>query len=408
MAVQAVNNETGVIQPARGDFREGDRRRAACCSPIARRAPASWRCRTPIFSSSPPTSSAGRRGSARCWCSDLGDAGGDRRSGAGLSARDTEIVPLHHGLRRRRRGRSWMACAKQSGFARSWMAGSWRRAERSLPPKHHASPTIACYRMPGVPAAAQMMQLDLAGIAVSAGSACSSGSLKTSHVLAAMGWREEEAREVIRVSFGPHHERQRHRRLARRMAGPVRGSAGRRERARSISTIRRPRRSPPKRAPRCGRGWKIASPTRTPPSAGPRGGGGCGSSADRVLNALQHRSSRAKPRAAGTEFEDAPLDDARDERRGAALLHLRRHRGRELGAEGRGGAASGEQKADRHARDRTCLRARHSGMAWAAGLRGGSAAGPAGRARRSRPARSARWTSAPVWSRQCWSTTRSA
>ncbi|HEX5182921.1 MAG TPA: aminotransferase class V-fold PLP-dependent enzyme [Allosphingosinicella sp.] len=63
--------------------------------------------------------------------------------------------------------------------------------------------TIACYRMPGVPAAAQMMQLDLAGIAVSAGSACSSGSLKTSPVLAAMGWSEAESREVIRVSFGP-------------------------------------------------------------------------------------------------------------------------------------------------------------------------------------------------------------
>lgn len=63
--------------------------------------------------------------------------------------------------------------------------------------------TIACYRMPGVPAAAQLMQFDLAGIAVSAGSACSSGSLKTSHVLLAMGMTEEEAREVIRVSFGP-------------------------------------------------------------------------------------------------------------------------------------------------------------------------------------------------------------
>ena len=63
--------------------------------------------------------------------------------------------------------------------------------------------TISCYRMPGVPAAAQMMQLDLAGIAVSAGSACSSGSLKTSHVLTAMGMNEEAAREVIRVSFGP-------------------------------------------------------------------------------------------------------------------------------------------------------------------------------------------------------------
>ncbi|HZF95146.1 MAG TPA: cysteine desulfurase family protein [Allosphingosinicella sp.] len=63
--------------------------------------------------------------------------------------------------------------------------------------------TISAYRMPGVPGAAQMMQLDLAGIAVSAGSACASGSLKTSHVLTAMGWSEEAAREVIRISFGP-------------------------------------------------------------------------------------------------------------------------------------------------------------------------------------------------------------
>lgn len=63
--------------------------------------------------------------------------------------------------------------------------------------------TIASYRMPGVAATAQLIRFDLAGIAVSAGSACSSGSLKPSHVLAAMGWNEQEAREVIRVSFGP-------------------------------------------------------------------------------------------------------------------------------------------------------------------------------------------------------------
>ena len=62
--------------------------------------------------------------------------------------------------------------------------------------------TIASYRMPGVASAAQLIQFDLAGIAVSAGSACSSGSLKTSHVLSAMGWSETEAGEVIRVSFG--------------------------------------------------------------------------------------------------------------------------------------------------------------------------------------------------------------
>ncbi|KKC24559.1 cysteine desulfurase family protein [Sphingomonas sp. SRS2] len=64
-------------------------------------------------------------------------------------------------------------------------------------------PTIASYHMPGVAATAQLIRFDMAGIAVSAGSACSSGSLKPSHVLAAMGWSEDAAREVIRISFGP-------------------------------------------------------------------------------------------------------------------------------------------------------------------------------------------------------------
>jgi cysteine desulfurase len=64
-------------------------------------------------------------------------------------------------------------------------------------------PTIGGYRMPGAPSNAQLIQFDMAGIAVSAGSACSSGSLKPSHVLAAMGWQADAAREVVRVSFGP-------------------------------------------------------------------------------------------------------------------------------------------------------------------------------------------------------------
>jgi cysteine desulfurase len=63
-------------------------------------------------------------------------------------------------------------------------------------------PAIGAYRMPGIPSNAQLIQFDLAGIAVSAGSACSSGSLKSSHVLAAMGWDDAAAREVVRVSFG--------------------------------------------------------------------------------------------------------------------------------------------------------------------------------------------------------------
>lgn len=62
--------------------------------------------------------------------------------------------------------------------------------------------TIASYRMPGVSARVQLIRFDAAGIAVSAGAACSSGTLKTSPVLKAMGWSDEEADEVVRVSFG--------------------------------------------------------------------------------------------------------------------------------------------------------------------------------------------------------------
>lgn len=60
--------------------------------------------------------------------------------------------------------------------------------------------TIASYRMPDKSAGAQLIAFDARGFAVSAGSACSSGSLKASHVLTAMA--VEGANEVIRVSFG--------------------------------------------------------------------------------------------------------------------------------------------------------------------------------------------------------------
>jgi cysteine desulfurase len=56
--------------------------------------------------------------------------------------------------------------------------------------------------MRGMPAETQVMALDLAGIAVSAGSACSSGKVRRSHVLSAMGFDEETAGNAIRVSLG--------------------------------------------------------------------------------------------------------------------------------------------------------------------------------------------------------------
>ena len=63
-------------------------------------------------------------------------------------------------------------------------------------------PNTSCIAMPGVASDTQVMGFDLAGFAVSAGSACSSGKVEPSHVLAAMGVPETEARTAIRVSLG--------------------------------------------------------------------------------------------------------------------------------------------------------------------------------------------------------------
>jgi cysteine desulfurase len=64
-------------------------------------------------------------------------------------------------------------------------------------------PTIGAVSLPGASSASLLVQFDLAGIAVSAGSACSSGKMKESAVLAAMGVAPEIAGGFLRVSFGP-------------------------------------------------------------------------------------------------------------------------------------------------------------------------------------------------------------
>ena len=68
-----------------------------------------------------------------------------------------------------------------------------------------AAPRVAnttCVSMPGVTSETQIMTMDLAGIAVSAGAACSSGKVKASHVLTAMGVPADQAASAIRVSLG--------------------------------------------------------------------------------------------------------------------------------------------------------------------------------------------------------------
>ncbi len=58
------------------------------------------------------------------------------------------------------------------------------------------------FRVPGIDAETLLIRLDAAGIAASAGSACHSGAMEISHVLAAMGRTPQEAREAVRVTFG--------------------------------------------------------------------------------------------------------------------------------------------------------------------------------------------------------------
>ena len=63
--------------------------------------------------------------------------------------------------------------------------------------------TIGAVALPGASSASLLVQYDLAGIAVSAGSACSSGKMKDSAVLAAMHVAPAVAAGFVRISFGP-------------------------------------------------------------------------------------------------------------------------------------------------------------------------------------------------------------
>ena len=104
------------------------------------------------------------------------------------------------------------ARAAREGLTDFARLGRWReRIENRLRQRADSrvygfgAPRLAntsCLTMPGVEAETQVIQFDLAGVAVSAGAACSSGKVEPSRVLTAMGVDANEAATAIRVSLG--------------------------------------------------------------------------------------------------------------------------------------------------------------------------------------------------------------
>jgi len=196
VAIQHVNNETGVIQPLDAIDREGSILFADCAQSAAK---------LPLPQADMIAVSAhkfgGPPGIGALLVRDLalihpsgGQEQGYRAGTENLPAVLAMAAALEAGI-------DWLP---QAAALRARLDAAIEQAGGEIVARNAPRiPTIASYRMPGVSARAQLIQFDLAGISVSAGSACSSGSLRTSHVLHAMGWDEARASEVIRVSFGP-------------------------------------------------------------------------------------------------------------------------------------------------------------------------------------------------------------
>ena len=145
--------------------------------------------------------------------------------GAGAIVRATEgttFAPLLTGGGQERRARAGTEnVAAIAGFgaaaeaaladlarAQGWSAWRDRLAEIVGPEATVFSAGVArlpqtlCFAVPGLSAETLVIALDLAGVAVSSGSACSSGKVAPSHVLAAMGVEPDLAKCAIRLSLG--------------------------------------------------------------------------------------------------------------------------------------------------------------------------------------------------------------
>jgi cysteine desulfurase len=210
VAVQSANNETGVLQPL-------DAIAAACATHGA------------LFVCD-AVQSVGRGVAlprADAVFLSAHKLGGPKGIGALIVPDETHLpAPLVRGGGQERRQRSGTEnVIGAAGFAAALTAvirdaasyvphtGSLRdRLEATLRDMHPHTrvfgsgadrvPNTTAFAVPGVTSEMALVAMDLAGVALSSGSACSSGKVAASHVLAAMGVSADEARGALRVSTG--------------------------------------------------------------------------------------------------------------------------------------------------------------------------------------------------------------
>ncbi|KAF2991551.1 aminotransferase class V-fold PLP-dependent enzyme [Methylocystis sp. MJC1] len=211
VALQAVNNETGVIQPVR---EAAERAHAAGGILICDATQAIGRIKTTfqsagadfLFFSShklggPLGAGALAAAQDRLHISDVLVKGGGQEFGRRAG---TENVPAIAGFA------AAFEAALEGLPSENIRLGALRDAlERQIAAiaadvrffgrGAHRVGSVSAFAIPGVPAHTLLIALDLAGVAISSGSACSSGKVRESHVLAAMGAPEKEA---LRVSLG--------------------------------------------------------------------------------------------------------------------------------------------------------------------------------------------------------------
>lgn len=202
VAVQQVNNETGVVQPIAeiaAAVRAAGSLLLADCAQGAGKIPLP----DADFVAVSAHKLGGPPGMGALLVKDiatLAPSGGQEKG----YRRGTENVPAAAGFAAALQARAFVAAMPRLAELRAKLeAEVVSSGGLVVAGESERIPTIGAYAMPGVSSAGQLVQFDLAGIAISAGSACSSGSMKPSRVLEAMGVQPEIAGSVVRVSFGP-------------------------------------------------------------------------------------------------------------------------------------------------------------------------------------------------------------